>query len=347
MKRVLIASAVAAVAFSGTVLAQGSNLPTLYGNIQFAVVHDYIDGGPSSVDLIDNGTTVGILHDHELAPGITGFFRLEVDRLFANDITSYESDDDDRFRVEHGYIGVRSDNFGAVWAGTDDSAYEAAVAEISEFFEIQALRLVPAYDTGQSNLLQYRSPSFNGLTLSGAVQFNGDSTSVRYPDGSWGTKKSYPWQLAVQYDIDNLELAFAVDSNDGGNLYNSRDASPNNENTYGFRVSYTLDNLRLTGEYHTRKDVNDTFALLGVYTLGANQFALAYEHQKNDFGAKLKRDTITFQALHNVSDSLYVYIEGYLGGGDDVYGYNANDEGEYTAFSDERSVAAIGATYYF
>lgn len=188
MKKTLIASAIAAATFSGSVLAQSANLPTLYGNIQFAVAHDNIDGGNSEVKHFDNGTTIGILHDHEVAPGITGFFRLEIDRLFANDITSFESDDDDRFRVEHGYIGVRGDNFGQLWIGTDDSAYETAVAEISEFFEVADLNIAPDYDTGQSNLIQYRTPSFNGLTLAGAVQFNGDSDPV---------KKSYPWQLAA------------------------------------------------------------------------------------------------------------------------------------------------------
>lgn len=326
MKKTLIASAIAAATFSGSVLAQSANLPTVYGNIQFAVAHDSTDGGTSEVNHFDNGTTLGILHDHEVTPGITGFFRLEIDRLFANDLTSYE-EDDDRFRVEHGYIGVRSDDFGQLWIGTDDSAYEVAVAEISEFFEVAALNIAPDYDTGQSDLIQYRSPSFNGLTLAGAVQFNGDSTG----------KKSYPWQLAALYEINNLELAFAIDSNDGGTAYNTREASINNENTYGFRASYNLDNLRLTGEFHTRKDVSDVFGVMGVYTLGANQFALAYEYA--DYDNAPKQDTITLQALHNLSDNMYVYVEGYLGGGDDnAYGI---------ADKSERSVAAVGATYYF
>lgn len=77
MKKTLIASAIAAATFSGSVLAQSANLPTLYGNIQFAVAHDNVDGGTSEVNHFDNGTTIGILHDHEVSPGITGFFRLD------------------------------------------------------------------------------------------------------------------------------------------------------------------------------------------------------------------------------------------------------------------------------
>ncbi|WP_018405072.1 hypothetical protein [Marinobacter gelidimuriae] len=58
--------------------------------------------------------------------------------------------------------------------------------------------------------------------------------------------------------------------------------SVNNENTYGVRASYTLDNLRVTGQLQTRKNVADTYGLMGVYTLGQNQFALSYEMREKD-----------------------------------------------------------------
>jgi hypothetical protein len=181
-------------------------------------------------------------------------------------------------------------------------------------------------------MVQYLSPSFGGLTIGAAVQINGDAD----PEVS---KKSYPWQLSAAYEVDALELAFAVDSNDGGR------GGENNENTYGLRASYNLDNLRLTGEFHTRKDVSDTFGVMGIYTLGKNQFALSYEltQYDNNFSdaqfADKDIDTVTLQALHNLSDHMYVYFEGYLGGGDDgVYG---------VADKSERSIASVGAVYYF
>jgi hypothetical protein len=43
-----------------------------------------------------------------------------------------------------------------------------------------------------------------------------------------------------------------------------------------------------------------------------------------------------------------VYAEGYLGGGDDVYDTGRVDGTTGSEiFSDERTVAAVGATYYF
>lgn len=346
MKKTILASAIAAATFSGAALAQESNLPTIYGNIQLAVTHDNVDGGGSEVEHFDNGSTIGVLHDHQIAPGVEGFFKAEF---------HFNADDNNDagsgiYEIDEAYVGVRGDNFGQIWVGKDDSTYETAVDEINQFFEVATLSLSPGYQTGESDLIQYRSPSFGGLTLGAAVQFKGDGeTSVRQvadpvtgelSDVETSGEKAYPWQLSAVYAVDALELAFAVDSNDG--------AGSSNENTYGLRASYNLDNLRLTGEFHTTKDAQDKFGVMGVYTLGKNQFALAYElvqyddKYAGDGAARLADkdvDTVTLQALHNLSDNMYVYFEGYLGGGDDgVYGPTDKSE---------RSVAAIGATYYF
>lgn len=341
MKKTLIASAIAAATISGTAMAQESNLPTIYGNIQYALVHDNFDGGPSTVDHYDNGSTLGILHDHEIAPGITGFFKLELEDIAADDKANSSGING----LDEAYIGVRGDSFGQVWVGSDDSMYETSIDEIANLFEVATLNLGPIYDTGEGDLVQYMSPSFGGLTLGAAVQVNGDGDSNN-------NKKSYPYQLSAMYEVDALELAFAVDSNDGGEAYSSNEPSFNNENTYGLRVSGNLDNLRLTGQFQTRKDVADIYGLMGVYTLGKNQFALAYEYKELDgdkkdaAGGESKQDTITLQALHNLSDHMYVYVEGYLGGGDEVYKYGEDANGN-DLYSDERSIASVGAVYYF
>ncbi|MAO13666.1 porin [Marinobacter sp.] len=324
MKKTILASAIAAATFSGAALAQESNLPTVYGNIQYAIAHDNFDGGPSTIEHFDNGSTLGVTHDHLIAPGVTGFFKIEIDQLAADDIDTRQS-----FRIDEAYIGVKGDSFGQIWVGTDDSTYERAVTEIAEFYEVATLNRSVDYTTGEGDLVQYMSPSFGGLSVWAALQINGDE------DTKGGSSKSYPYQLAAVYAVDALELAVAMDSNDT--------SDGNNENTYGLRASYNLDNLRLTGEFHTRKDASDTFGAMGVYTLGKNQFALSYE--LTDFDNGDKADTITLQALHNLSDHMYVYFEGYLGGGDDVYEYE--DSLGNPAFTDERSIAAIGAVYYF
>ena len=356
MKKTLIASAIAAISFSGAAAAQATmsasemaakmdSMPQVYGNIQLAVVYDDIKDGPNSIDHADNGSTIGVKHDHMIAPGLTGFFKAELEFEADDKATSTGLDD-----FDEAYIGVKGDSFGQVWIGSDDSIYERAVDEISNFWEVATLNLSGSkggYTTGEGDLVQYMTPSFGGLTLGGAVQVNGDS------DDSDDNDKSYPYQLSAVYSVDALELAFAMDSNDGSTGYSSNepDVVKNNENTYGVRASYDLDNLRVTGQVQTRKDYADTYGLMGVYTLGQNQFALSYEVRNLDGAAKDRADgedttdTISIQALRNVSDNLYVYVEGYIGGGDDVYEYT--DSNDLDAVSNERTVAAVGATYYF
>ncbi|MDO6443867.1 MULTISPECIES: porin [unclassified Marinobacter] len=327
MKKTLIASAIAAATISGTALAQESNLPTVYGNIQYVLTHTNVDGAGSDVEHSDNGSTLGVKHDHEIAPGITGFFKLELEGINADDKANSNGID----KLDEAYIGVKGDGFGQVWVGSDDSMYESAIDEIYNFYEVGS-NLGGNYDTGEGDLIQYLSPSFGGLTIGAAVQVNGDST----PGG-----KSYPYQLAAMYTVDALELAFAMDSNDGTTEYSSNSADINNENTYGLRASFNLDDLRLTASYETRKDVADVLGLMGVYTLGANQFALSYQLRDNDVSGD-KDDTLALQALHNLSDNMYVYVEGYLS--------NADNAAQYTLegnSGDERTIAAVGAVYYF
>ncbi|ONF44649.1 hypothetical protein BTO32_04175 [Marinobacter lutaoensis] len=325
MKKTLIASAVAAATFSGAVAA--AEMPTIYGNIQYAITQTNVDGGGSAIDHFDNGTTLGVTHSHEIAPGIKGFLKLELEGINADDKAGSSGID----KLDEAYIGVEGDTFGKIWVGSDDSTYERAIDTIANFHEVGS-DIGGSYDTGEGDLIQYESPSFGGLKLGAAVQVNGD--------GKTGGK-SYPYQLAAIYSADALELAFAMDSNDGHLAYSSSsDLSANNENTYGLRATYTMGDLSLTGEYQTRKDVADVFGIMGVYTLGANQFALSYQVNDDDDSGD-KNDTLAVQALHNLSDNMYVYFEGYLSNADEeIYSLEGGS-------GDEQTIAAVGAVYYF
>jgi predicted porin len=328
MKKTLIATAIAAVGFSGVTLAAESNLPTVYGNIQYAIAHESIDGGSSIVNNFDNGSTLGVTHDHEIAPGLTGFLKIELDGINADD-KSYGRG---QIRLDEAYIGVKGDSFGKIWIGSDDSLYETTIDQLANFYEVGA-NIGGSYTTGEGDLLQYVSPSFSGLTLGAAVQIRGDGDS-QYAG------KGYPFQLAAMYEVDALSLAVAVDSNDDGV------AGTSNENTYGLRGAYSLDDFTVSLEYQTRKDDQDVIGLQGVYTLGANQFALSYE-LKSDDATNDDTDVISLQVLHNVSSNMYVYFEGYLQSSDskDINGFFTS--GAPTAAGDERTIASVGATYYF
>ncbi|XKH00006.1 porin [Marinobacter nauticus] len=340
MKKTVLASAIAAVSFSGAAMAQDAmnaadlaakmdSMPSVYGNIQYVVTHTNIDGAGSELEHADNGSTLGVKHDHEIAPGLSGFFKAELE-FTADDKAESNGLND----FDEAYIGVDSDSFGKVWIGSDDSTYERAIAKIANFHEV-GTGVDGSYTTGEGDLLQYETPSLGGLTLGAAVQVNGDGEN---------DQKSYPYQLAAIYSVDALELAFAMDSNDGDTQYSSDDADINDENTYGLRATYTMGDFSLTGEYQTRKDVVDEFGVIGVYALGANQFSVAYQITEDDSDAATNGDqesVVALQALHNLSDNMYVYAEGYMYNTDGDYASTVADD------QDEKQVAAIGAVYYF
>jgi predicted porin len=127
----------------------------------------------------------------------------------------------------------------------------------------------------------------------------------------------------------------------------SNDGAGNSENTYGVRAAYSLDALSVSAEYQTRKDFNDVVGVQAVYSLGANQFALSYEMVSDDTAAEDDYDIVTLQALHNISDHMYVYVEGYLQSNDNASIDEFFASGNSSVAGDERTIAAVGAVYYF
>jgi outer membrane porin protein LC len=335
MKKTLIASAIAAISFSGTALAMENasdlaarmdSMPTVYGNIQYVLKNVDVDGAGSSIEHADNGSTLGVKHEHKIAPGLTGFFKLELDGFGADEKGSQGS------KIDEAYIGVKSDSFGQIWVGSDDGVYERAVVKIGNFHEVGS-DIFNAGTTGEGDQIQYQSPSFGGLVLGAGVQINGDGAS----DGA--ATKSYPFQLSATYAVDALSLAVAMDSNES--------AAGSNENTYGLLATYNMGDLSVSGEYQTRSDDKDIIGVIGVYTMGANQFSLSYQVQDVD-ATNDKNDTIVLQALHNVSDNLYVYAEGYLSNADAAFYKDPDATADSDpAVGDEQTIAAVGAVYYF
>lgn len=339
MKKTLLAAAVAAVAFSGTALAQNpsipedradalaariDSMPQVYGNIQLAVVHENVEEGDSQLGHYDNGSTIGVKHSHQFAPGLEGFLVAELE---------FDADDkagnDGLTGFDEAYIGVRGDNFGQIWVGSDDSTYERAIDEIANYYEYAGQSIGGSYTTGEGDLIQYMTPSFGGLKLHGAVQVNGDGENA---------EKSYPYQLAVTYNMGALELAVAMDSNDGDTAYSKEVADLSNENTYGLRASYEMNDLRLTAQYQTRSDFYDTYGVLASYAMGPNVFAASVEQIAYDEVDDADGTVVSLQALHNLSSNMYVYVEGYLGTGDDNF-VGTGQDGQQDL--------AVGGVYYF
>jgi predicted porin len=342
MKKTLLASAIAAATFSGAVAAQESNMPTFYGNIKYAYTYNDNDVDGVSSAHSDNGySTIGLTHSHVISPGIEGFMKIELEGIGADN----KATSNGIASLDEAYIGVRGDSFGQVWIGSDDTIYESLIGDYGNWvFEVAGLNQYSSATTGEGDLVQYMSPNFGGVTLFAAIQINGD-------DEAGG--KSYPYQLGASYSMDALTVSVAMDSNDGNTPYSSTGTDTSNENSYGIAVEYVIDQLVLDAYYDSRKGLDnpgaaafdlgfdgeegrDQYGVMGTYNLGANTFRLAYEITEADAG-DLEVDVLALQALHNVSDNLYVYTEA----------VRRTRENSPAGLEDEDNQLNLGAVYYF
>jgi predicted porin len=144
-----------------------------------------------------------------------------------------------------------------------------------------------------------------------------------------------------------LTASLVMDSNDS-------DVDASNENSYGVAFEYAIDALVLDAYYDYRAGLdgagNTDFVLDGVegrsqiglmatYNLGANTFRAAYEMSEADEG-DLEVDVLTLQALHNVSDNLYVFTEV-------VRRDNDNSSSTLGYVNEEINQLNVGGVYYF
>ncbi|WP_416396834.1 porin [Allohahella sp. A8] len=358
MKKTLLASAVTlATLTTGTFAADTTpqidsaaalaqrldSMPQVYGNVQLAWVYSEADKnilsdngdveffeGSTVSGLEDNGSTIGLTHEHEISPGLEAFMKIELDGIDGDDKAKGRG----RIKLDEAYIGLKGD-FGQVWVGSDDSAYERLIDGIKQYYEIVVFNTGTVYNTGEGDLLQYTSPSFSGLTLHGAVELDG---SFEDADGN-DVGGENPYQLGVQYADHQFSLAVAMDSNDSSNA----------GNTYGVRGAFQMGDLELSALYSTTTDVRDDYGLMAIYSMGANTFAASYEFSTPD-GDGEDTSVISLQALHSFSDNLYVYTELYFVTSDEEGFIDINPDDADNSLVETGADAthlALGAVYAF
>jgi predicted porin len=344
MKKTLLASAIAAAAFSGAVAAQPAMstleltekmdaMPNFYGNIQYAYSYTDSDTAGNDRSLYDNGTTIGLTHEHAITSGVEAFMKIELEVVAADEKGSGNGLND----LDEAYIGVRGDSFGQVWIGSDDTQYESLLGDYGNWiYEVAALNTYASYTTGEGNMIQYASPSFGGLTLHAGMEIQ---------DNGQGNEKR-PYQLGVSYSMSGLTASLVMDSNDGA-------ADTSNENSYGVSFEYVLDALVLDAYYDMRAGLDNStigngdfdfdgeegrtqFGVMASYNMGANTFRYSYELAETDSSSDdLSVDVMTLQALHNLSDNMYVYTE------------VARRNNENGSAEEEINQLSVGGVYYF
>jgi len=325
MKKTLIASAIAAATLSTSAFAMDAatdlaemleSMPEIYGNIQLAHATtdtDGVGGAPDKTthELEDNGSTIGFKHSSAISEGVEAFFKAEFE---------FEADDEDSStglsKVDEAYIGVKGE-FGSIQAGTDDTVYEwVDMVDTSEFTGINGGEIA-ALKEGDN--IQYVSPEIaDGLIVGVTAPVDSDT--------------AFGGAIAAKYAADNLEVALAYSL---GREEGTVDA----EDTIGLAGTYSMDDITLIGQYETNDDL-DFIGVQGMYTMGQNVFALGYGLTTFDDSSLEDQSSIYVQALHNLSDNMYVYLE---------YTTTTDFLAEDAIANDgvDKDQLALGATYAF
>ena len=288
-------------------------MPEVYGQLSLALEHNETRNTQqgSQTSFRDNHSWIGVRNQTEIMPGTEAFVRGEWSSIPTNDDGMTDN-------LEYAYVGVEGD-FGRIWGGTDDSVYEQELDHVANFFEgefrdeegADLRHFKGPYDTGRDRLVQYRSPAYGNWRFHGAVQLNEEGNE---DVADQKEKESRPYQLITTYKSGSWVWAFGMDSNDGDSTDpDSSVGKPNNENTYGARGSYRGERWSVTAQYQHRKDVRNVASLLTTYSIGPNRFSIAWERERDDtvqVGTET-RNAYTAQVLHNVNESMAVYVEGY------------------------------------
>lgn len=306
------------------------SMPEFYGNIQLAhgsVTTDAGAGETSTNELFDNGSTLGVKHEHAISEDVTGFFKAEFH--FDFDGGKYHSDGVGTQSLGEGldeaYIGIKGD-FGSVQVGSDDTVYEwVDMMDSGEAFYLEGGISVDT-DNAESDNIQYVSPELaDGLKV-----------GVTYPIDS---DTQFGGSLAAMYEVDNISVAL-------GYSMGREEAGTEAGDTIGLAGSFSLDDLTLIAQYETRgetkvggvdqSDETTFWGLEGIYAMGANQFILGYAMTTVDDAADTETSGFEIQALHNLSDHMYVYLE-----------YVATTTEANGSSDVDVDALALGATYAF
>ena len=302
-------------------------MPEIYGQLGLVMEHRDTDGARGSETAFrDSNSWIGLRNRTELMPGTEGFFRAEW-----RSIPTRAGEDRNRMfdeHVEYAYIGLEGD-FGRIWGGVDDTVYEQQLDHVANFFEGEFrhedggrdTRRHPLgpYTTGRDRLVQYTTPSWGDFRMHAAVQLNEDG-NPEVGSGSGEEKESRPYQAVLSYTPGNWEWALGMDSNDGGEMLGATPTEPErlqagNENTYGGRMTYDGERWHFTAQYQHRKDIASVAALLTSYRIGPNRFSISWERQRNELApntnATETTNAYTAQVLHDLTESMAVYVEGY------------------------------------
>lgn len=325
---------------------------TFYGSINVGL--EYRDMKDDDVfddhfQLQDAYSTLGIMGETELQPGIVGFYNYKVaidvvkGNLYESEQTTWAGSNQDESEA---YVGVRG-AYGSASVGYQWNAYYNAISYTTDRFS-SGWTGFDTYGAFQlDELIVYQSPTFNGLS----VALNAQS-GVNKDTG----KNEDRYIAAASYNISDVTAHIAYD-----------DLGSGSNDQMGLALEYNTSSMHLAAKYELRQNSlpnNDDASIASVYgsfTSGKNTFKVHYgfgNYQTylplDDSKGENEGSEIGLGIDHAINDNVYVFVEYHMS--DEYCAYdvtegNGNNGPEYDSVVGNEiygcQVLSLGTHYSF
>lgn len=337
MKKKLIAIAVGtAMAVPAVAMADVS----FYGRAHISV--DYLDDGAdySETNLSSNSSRLGFKGDHQINPNLEAFFQIEQQISFTSGGNDGDSTD---FATRDTFVGLRSNDFGAVQIGRFDSPFKVARGPANLFGDqVGDMRNLTRFGNGRfderyDNTIQYTTPSMGG--------FNAKLAYSMY-EGQWALEDedSDALSMSLNYAGGPLEASLAYEQVE-------EDASRGERDGIRAAAAYKLtDAFKLVGFYQTvdhdspvqaDRDAwsSDVYGLGGEFAIAKNTALKAMWMTRDSDADNADADMWVVGVEHKLDKAVRVYAN---------YAVIDNDENsaqvpwEQARSANERLVTAAG-----
>ena len=231
----------------------------VYGSLNYMLSNNEDANGTATAKAENNGSSIGVDFSSNLAEGINGFAKLEVE-IDADDSGSSP------FDSKLAYAGIDMGNAGVLSAGRQDSVFKGAVTSKTDVFPEFGGSAAQKLFSRDSHTIVYS----NNI---GAVQID----NLMKVDGSTGKSGIDVYETAASMELtDNLNIGVAY-----------TDDKVNSIEYKGLGASFDLTDETTIGYNHTIKTVEstnlDTKAneIVGSHTIGATTFSAGYGEIKD------------------------------------------------------------------
>ena len=243
----------------------------VYGSLNYMLSNNENASGVATSKAENNGSAIGVDFNSNIAEGIDGFAKLEVD-IDADDSGSSP------FDSKLAYAGIDMGDAGVLSAGRQNSVFKGAVTSKTDVFPEFGGSAAQKLFSRDSHTVVY-SNSIGAIQIDNLVKV----------DGSTGKSGVDVYETAASMDLtDSLNIGVAY-----------TDDKVNAIEYKGAGVSFDLTDATTVGFNHTIKHVESTSLdtkaneVVGSHTVGATTFSVGYGeivdgNKYTTFGAEKK-----------------------------------------------------------